>query len=252
MKQYSIIAIQIFYTLCASCTGQVNSKKIAENKHRDHSLIITDSFITHVVNLKKQELRMFWKGNDNLPIGSIAQLKKHLELQNKKLLFAMNGGMYLQNQSPQGLYIENNKLVQPINLDTGNANFYLMPNGIFFVNNNNTAHVCTSNSIKEFSQIKYATQSGPMLVIDSNIHSQFTKGSKRVNIRNGVGILPNGNILFAMTTFELSMYDFAQYFLSRGCKNALYLDGYVSRTYLPEKNWQQLDGNFGVMIAEIK
>jgi hypothetical protein len=39
------------------------------------------------------------------------------------------------------------------------------------------------------------------------------------------------------------------YFKDLGCKNALYLDGFVSRAYLPEKNWIQTDGNFGVMIG---
>jgi uncharacterized protein YigE (DUF2233 family) len=31
--------------------------------------------------------------------------------------------------------------------------------------------------------------------------------------------------------------------------NALYLDGVVSRMYLPEKKWEQLDGDFGVIIG---
>ena len=39
---------------------------------------------------------------------------------------------------------------------------------------------------------------------------------------------------------------------NQGCKNALYLDGFVSRDYAPSENWQQIDGNFGVMIGVIK
>jgi uncharacterized protein YigE (DUF2233 family) len=37
-----------------------------------------------------------------------------------------------------------------------------------------------------------------------------------------------------------------------GCKNALYLDGFVSRMYLPSKNIEQMDGKFGVMIGVVK
>jgi uncharacterized protein YigE (DUF2233 family) len=37
-----------------------------------------------------------------------------------------------------------------------------------------------------------------------------------------------------------------------GCRNALYLDGFVSRCYLPEKNLTQLDGDFGVMIGVVE
>ncbi|MDI3322021.1 phosphodiester glycosidase family protein [Pinibacter soli] len=61
-------------------------------------------------------------------------------------------------------------------------------------------------------------------------------------------ILPN-KIIFAMSKKEINLYDFANYFKSIGCKNALYLDGFVSRTYLPEKNWIQTDGDFGVIIG---
>jgi uncharacterized protein YigE (DUF2233 family) len=88
-----------------------------------------------------------------------------------------------------------------------------------------------------------------MLVIDGKIHPEFKEGSKNVNIRNGVGILPDNRIVFAMSKSEINFYDFANYFKSLGCKNALYLDGFVSRTYLPEQNWTQTDGNFGVIIG---
>jgi uncharacterized protein YigE (DUF2233 family) len=78
------------------------------------------------------------------------------------------------------------------------------------------------------------------------------KASKNTHIRNGVGILPSGNILFAMSKERINFYNFASFFKSKGCKNALYLDGFVSRTYLPEKGWEQEDGAFGIIIAEIE
>ena len=88
-----------------------------------------------------------------------------------------------------------------------------------------------------------------MLVVDGQIHSAFTQGSSNLNIRNGVGILPNNKILFAMSKKEINFYDFATFFQNMGCESALYLDGFVSRTYFPEKNWIQMDGNFGVIIG---
>jgi uncharacterized protein YigE (DUF2233 family) len=91
-----------------------------------------------------------------------------------------------------------------------------------------------------------------MLVIDGEIHPEFERGSANLNIRNGVGILPDNNIVFVMSKKEINFYDFARYFKSIGCKNALYLDGLVSRTYLPEKNWIQTDGDFGVIIGVTK
>ncbi|MBL4624331.1 MAG: phosphodiester glycosidase family protein [Flavobacteriales bacterium] len=78
---------------------------------------------------------------------------------------------------------------------------------------------------------------------------EIYNGSKNQHIRNGVGILPDGKLLFAISKETINFYDFATFFKQKGCKSALYLDGFVSRCYLPSKNWKQLDGNFGVIIA---
>jgi uncharacterized protein YigE (DUF2233 family) len=91
-----------------------------------------------------------------------------------------------------------------------------------------------------------------MLVVDGKINSSFKKGSANLNIRNGVGILRNNKIVFAISKKDINLYDFASYFKRSGCINALYLDGYVSQIYLPEKNQIQTDGNFGVLIGVIK
>lgn len=131
------------------------------------------------------------------------------------------------------------------------GNFYLQPNGIFYLTMDNTPKICTTMHFQMNDTINYATQSGPMLVIDGKLHSKFNEGSPNVHIRNGVGILPNGNLLFAMSKEKINFYDFASFFKNQGRKNALYLDGFVSRTYLPSKKWKQLDGNFGVIIGEI-
>lgn len=88
-----------------------------------------------------------------------------------------------------------------------------------------------------------------MLVIDGEIHTAFKADSKNLNKRNGVGILPNNKIVFAMSKRGINLYDFANYFKKLGCKNALYLDGFVSRTYSVKDSWLQTDGNFGVMIG---
>jgi uncharacterized protein YigE (DUF2233 family) len=91
-----------------------------------------------------------------------------------------------------------------------------------------------------------------MLLINGEINPHFTKGSVNTNIRNGVGILPNHKVVFAISKELVNFYDFAEYFKNLGCKNALFLDGGISAMYLPEKNWEQLTGDFGVMIGITK
>jgi uncharacterized protein YigE (DUF2233 family) len=209
-------------------------------------------FVTYEIDIKKSDLKLYWKDDENETFKSIQNLKTWLESQNKTLVFAMNAGMYMQDNSPLGLYIENKKELSHLNTANASGNFYLKPNGVFYITTNNLPVICQTTDFVDDGKIKYATQSGPMLVIDGAIHSAFKEGSANVNIRNGVGILPNNNVIFVMSKSEINFYDFASYFKKLGCKNALYLDGFVSRTYLPEKNWIQTDGNFGVIIGVTK
>lgn len=211
-----------------------------------------ETILAYEVDLKKQALHLFWKDNKDKPLKSIQNLKNFVESKQQTLLFAMNAGMYKSDFTPQGLYIENNKTLANIDTGSGDGNFYLKPNGIFYITNKKLAIVCKTNDFVAQKDIKYATQSGPILLENGIINPAFKEGSVNLNIRNGVGILPNNHVLFAMSKKEINFYDFAKFFQIKGCKNALYLDGFVSRTYLPEKDWKQTDGNFGVMIGLVK
>jgi uncharacterized protein YigE (DUF2233 family) len=208
-----------------------------------------DLFVSYIMNPKTQNLKFYWKDDKQKTFGSIDNLKNWLAKNNKKLVFAMNGGMYKKDHSPVGLFIENQKTLMPLDTTNGEGNFYLKPNGVFYLTTDNEPFICETSKFIMNNNTKYATQSGPMLVIDGKIHSVFKNGSTSLNIRNGVGILPDNKIVFVMSKKEINFYDFANYFKNMGCKNALYLDGLVSRTYLPEQNWLQTDGDFGVIIG---
>lgn len=211
-----------------------------------------ENILTYSIDLTKQELKFYWKNKKGENIKNFQNLISLTKSQSKKLVFAVNGGMYKKDHSPQGLYIENGIVKSKLDtIQKAFGNFYMQPNGIFYITNENKGVICKTTDFNN-KNIKYATQSGPMLIIDGEMHSKFRYGSKNLNIRNGVGILPNGNLIFAMSKKKINFYDFASYFKKLGCKNALYLDGFVSKTYLPEKNWIQTDGNFGVMIAVVK
>jgi uncharacterized protein YigE (DUF2233 family) len=205
------------------------------------------SFVTDPASIS-----LYWKDDKGQIFRSIQSLKAFIEGRDQELRFAMNGGMYLKDNSPQGLYIENGMTHAPLDTLSGAGNFYLKPNGIFYITNGNQAVVCQTKDFINNDHVNFATQSGPMLIIDGQIHPAFKKGSANLNIRNGVGILPDNRVLFAMSRQEVNFHDFAEFFQKMGCRNALYLDGFVSRTYLPEENWQQLDGNFGVIIGVTK
>lgn len=210
---------------------------------------IDDKILTYTIDTKKQHIQLYWKNDKDEILKSIRNLKNYVDNKNLTLTFAMNGGMFNKDFSPQGLFIQKKKTLSSLDTGDGNGNFYLKPNGVFYITTNDIPFVCKTTDFKDNGNIKYATQSGPMLIIDGKIHSAFKDGSTNINIRNGVGILPDNKVVFAMSKTEINFYDFAKYFQSLGCKNALYLDGFVSRAYLPEKKWLQTDGNFGVIIG---
>jgi uncharacterized protein YigE (DUF2233 family) len=209
----------------------------------------TDDILAFTVNPRTHSVQFFWKNDKGEPLQSIQKLKEYVEEKNARLLFATNGGMFDHDLSPHGLFIQNNIKQKELDGGHGQGNFYLLPNGVFYITDDLTAVICKTTDFKEQSTIRYATQSGPMLVVDGQIHTAFKEGSTNLNIRNGVGILPDHKIVFAMSKHPINFYDFARYFQKLGCTQALYLDGFVSRTYWPEGNWMQTDGNFGVMIG---
>lgn len=210
------------------------------------------NILSYEIDLASQNLKMYWKNEKGENYRNFKTLKNWASNNNQELVFAVNGGMYMEDRKPLGLYIENGKRITNLNTrKNSNGNFYLQPNGVFSIKNDSTAAVSVTNEF-DSTNVLYATQSGPMLLIDGEYHPAFNEGSKNLNIRNGVGILPNGKVIFAMSKKLINFYDFASFFKSKGCKNALYLDGYVSRTYLPQKDWDKGDGNFGVIIAVMK
>ncbi|MEE6127005.1 phosphodiester glycosidase family protein [Chryseobacterium arthrosphaerae] len=230
---YFFLPLLLFFTL-SSCKQEIKNE---------------DRFVICQVNPEKESIRLYWKNKDHKILGSIARLKDEVESGHEELLFSMNGGMFEPDHTPKGLYIENFKILKPVDSLSGSGNFYLPPNGVLYITRNHKAGIVTTQQYRQNSLIRYATQSGPMLLMDGKINPLFQKDSKNLNIRNGVGILENGELIFAMSKKEISFYTFARLFKELGCRNALYLDGYVSRAYLPEKNWVQKDGDFGVIIG---
>lgn len=210
----------------------------------------TDSILAYTVSPLRQSIGFYWKDEAGDPFKTIDRLKSALAAKKQTLVFAMNGGMYQADHSPLGLFVSNGKMLHTLNTKTGDGNFYLQPNGVLYITADKKAGICATNRYHQLHDVQFATQSGPMLIVDGQINSLFTPGSKNLNIRNGAGILPNGDILFAMSKLPVSFYNFAAFFRSRHCTYALYLDGFVSRTYLPQQHWEQTDGDFGVIIAE--
>ena len=179
-----------------------------------------------------------------------------IENNNDSFLMITNGGMFHSNGRPVGLLIIDSIEINKIDLSgPDNLNFNMLPNGIFYIDKGQ-AIIDESKSFDTlYSQKKitpvFATQSGPMLVYNGKHHPKFHHGSSSKKLRSGVGILPNGNVIFIISKeHNTNFFQFATIFKDVwGCKNALFLDGEISKMYLKKSMDGVTGGDFGPMIT---
>jgi uncharacterized protein YigE (DUF2233 family) len=110
--------------------------------------VIDDRYISYIVDTKQQDIKLYWKDDKQENFRSIDNLKTWLAKNQKVLVFAMNGGMYKQDNSPLGLFIEDLKTVTPLNTANAKGNFYLKPNGVFYVTTDNSPAICTTEKFR--------------------------------------------------------------------------------------------------------
>jgi uncharacterized protein YigE (DUF2233 family) len=181
-----------------------------------------------------EDVRLFLNGPDGA-FGGFASLDSHLAKTGETLGFAMNAGMFQPDLSPVGLYVENGEEVSRLITSDGPGNFGLLPNGVFCMADRFSV-VESRRFAKDRPNCRYATQSGPMLVIDGDLHPLFKPASDSLYIRNGVGVSDDGTTAyFAISNRAVNFATFARLFRDGlGTPDALYFDGSVSRLYAPE------------------
>ena len=190
------------------------------------------------LDLKREQLGLYWRDpQSGQPFSSIESLRQWGEAHGRRLLFATNAGIYDHKFAPLGLYVENGKTVVPLNLAHGNpasGNFSLLPNGVFAIYPNGHAAVRTSAAFKaEGKPAQWATQSGPMLLIDGKLNEQFVDDSSSLKWRSGVCVKTSTEVVFAVSEAPVNFHTFGRLFRDRlGCRDALYLDGSISQLYV--------------------
>ncbi len=193
------------------------------------------------VDIASADLRLFLRDDEGRVFGNFAPVNDALAADGKELVFAMNAGMYHEDRSPVGLYVEDGTQVQHLITSEGPGNFGLLPNGVLCLTPG-AARVVESRRFardrlaREGESCAFATQSGPMLVIDGALHPRFIDGGTSRHIRNGVGISADGRTAyFVISRNVVNFHDFGSYFKDElKTPNALYFDGKVSRLYAPE------------------
>lgn len=215
--------------LLAGCSSLKQSLKNQE------CLLDTDQpFDVVTVDLNQHDVRLYWKRPDGTPFLTLEALQTWIAAQGDSLIAATNAGIYEPGYIPTGLFIENGITQNPLNPNEGAGNFFLKPNGVFLITNQGARIVETSQFEDVVEPVRYATQSGPLLLREEIIHPAFNEGSKNCRLRSGVGVDKEGTIYLVISNGAVNFWDFATYFRDTlNCTDALYLDGGISHLYAP-------------------
>ena len=181
-----------------------------------------------------EDLRLFLADDDGAVWGGFSRLDGALRQGGARLGVAMNGGMYHPDRRPVGLHVEGGREVSGLVTRAGPGNFGLLPNGVFCWGDGAARVIETLAFAAEAPDCRFATQSGPMLVIDGRLHPRFLPSSDSRFIRNGVGVRPDGAVVLAISDAPITFHAFARLFRDAlGTPDALYIDGKVSRLWAP-------------------
>ena len=243
-----------------------DSVTLLKNNHRiiiDTNNILNPSIVrfngqlfdVFIVDLIKDEIEFFYVDEKNQKLCDFESVNNYVKSKGKNLIFITNGGMFQKDGSPLGAFYYKGKEIKTVNLSDGTGNFYIKPNGVFCIDKNNEAIIVESEKFNIVAEnVYYATQSGPVLVVNGYINKNFQESSTNLNIRSGVGIINPTTIVFAISNEPVNFYTFANLFKTYlSCSNALFLDGAISEMYHPKLERYGLNsGFFGVMIGVVK
>ena len=200
------------------------------------------SYTVATLDLKRDTLRLYWKNPlTHQPFLQFSTLKSYLASRNETLLFATNSGIYTPEYAPLGLHIAGGRVLSKLNNARSGGNFALRPNGVFWVRGDQAGILETDAYKKSGLKPNYAAQSGPLLVINGQLHPAFNASSSSLKLRSGVGVCQGGAVRFAISAAPVNFDTFARFFRDAlKCSNALYLDGSISAFYAPQLG----DGQF--------
>ncbi|RJL03994.1 hypothetical protein D3P06_09905 [Paracoccus aestuarii] len=196
-------------------------------------------------------LRLWQDGPDGRPLRNFAALRRSLD-GSEALAFAMNAGMFHADYRAVGLLVIDGEELSPIVTGASNDNFGMLPNGVFCSGGARPFDVIESRAFADARpECRLATQSGPMLVIEGELHPRFLVDSTSRYIRNGVGVSADGQTAwFAISNRPVTFHEFGRFFRDGlGARDALYFDGSVSRLYAPSVNRADFGRSMGPIIG---
>ena len=198
-----------------------------------------------------QDLRLFHSDASGDLLGSFAAVNTALAAEGKVLAFAMNAGMYHRDREPVGLYIEQGLQRAPVQTRASDDNFGMLPNGVFCIGAAGFRILDSRDFAAAPLPCHHATQSGPLMVKQGNLHPRFIPGGDSKYIRNGVGVSADGQrAVFAISEDSVNFDTFGRLFRDElALPDALYFDGKISRLYAPALRRSDLGLPMGPIVG---
>lgn len=186
---------------------------------------------------QQSKLHLRWLDDAGKPLSNFGALQQQLDGEGKKIAFTTNAGIYERGPKPCGLTICDGKELVPLNLAAGEGNFFLKPNGVFYLDDQQGPGIVTASEYPSVTiKPRLANQSGPLILRKGVIHPAFNANSPNLRQRSAVGIVAKTKeIVFVMSDREdrvkgrVTFHQLARLFLHLGCQDALYLDGDISQ-----------------------
>ena len=202
------------------------------------------------VDVRNNQLRIFLRDDKGELLGSLDAAARLAASQGERVQFAMNAGMYHPDFTPVGLLVIGGREISPLNLDSGDGNFFLKPNGVFVLTGAGVRILPSEQYPQLKERVLLATQSGPLLLQAGKVHPRLDPYSRSRVIRNGVGVQGRDQAVFVISDQPVSLYEFAMLFRDRlQCTDALYLDGSVSSLLSVERRRNDRRAPLGPIIG---
>lgn len=235
--------ITFLFLLLAACAIGAPEKKVI------------DGVTYQILKVSPDRVRLLWKADDGQQLRTFPAASKFLKGKGMEVETLMNGGIFEPGGIPSGLLVQDGKIVNPVNRNKGEGNFFLQPNGIFLISDKGAAVIRTDEYPQKNVVVKQAVQSGPLLLRGGKVHPAFNANSKSELHRNGVGVTKTGEVVFVMTDFHsekfVNLHQFAMLFKSLGCDDALFLDGDISQMR-SGADMEKQSNSFGSIFAVVK
>ncbi len=206
------------------------------------------------VNPALHSISLHWKNPEtDQPFKTIPNILEWLESGENSVIAVTNAGIFEPGLIPTGLYVEDGRELRPLNLEDGYGNFFLKPNGVFFIHQNQFRIQESTSFHEDQPEVDDALQSGPLLLQDNQIHPAFTRGSTNCRLRSGIGISSSGHAVIAISNGAVNFYDFATWFRdTANATDALYLDGAISSLFTGEVKKIHRESYAGFLVVTTK